>query len=297
MVKNYLDKNGLSHFWQKIKKYISNYDTATPTANGFMSSADKSKLDKLSTEAEPTNYLKKSNDSLTGETSFKFKHKKISDGVTYNFETNGGKITFDGSVMEVVSGKWMSTLTQVLELGNGIDGIKFAPNLDDVAVVGAVKLGNLKGNFSYIEPNTNSNSDVFLELPEKEGTLITKEDLLDLAYPIGRGFIDFTDTDYTNYLGGTWERELIGMFPVGYDLSQTEFNTIGKTGGEKRHKLTINEIPSHNHGTTIKAGSSSWGPDYQSGVSHAEQNGNIGGGQDHNNLPPYKVVAYWKRVS
>ena len=25
-------------------------------------------------------------------------------------------------------------------------------------------------------------------------------------FPIGRGFLDFTDTDYSNYLGFTWER-------------------------------------------------------------------------------------------
>lgn len=37
--------------------------------------------------------------------------------------------------------------------------------------------------------------------------------LLDSVYPIGRGFIDFTDTDYSNYLGFTWERELVGLTP------------------------------------------------------------------------------------
>lgn len=31
------------------------------------------------------------------------------------------------------------------------------------------------------------------------------QDIIDLFYPIGRGFIDFTDTDYSNYLGCTWE--------------------------------------------------------------------------------------------
>lgn len=31
------------------------------------------------------------------------------------------------------------------------------------------------------------------------------QDIIDLFYPIGRGFIDFTSTDYSNYLGCTWE--------------------------------------------------------------------------------------------
>lgn len=37
--------------------------------------------------------------------------------------------------------------------------------------------------------------------------------LLDSIFPIGRGFIDFTNTDYSNYLGFTWERELVGLTP------------------------------------------------------------------------------------
>ena len=69
--------------------------------------------------------------------------------------------------------------------------------------------------------------------------------LLNSIYPIGRGFIDFTNTDYSNYLGFTWERELVGLTPVGLDTTQEEFDTIGKIGGEKTHVLTLDEIPSN----------------------------------------------------
>ena len=31
------------------------------------------------------------------------------------------------------------------------------------------------------------------------------QDIIDLFYPVGRGSIDFTDTDYNNYLGCTWK--------------------------------------------------------------------------------------------
>lgn len=73
------------------------------------------------------------------------------------------------------------------------------------------------------------------------------QDIIDLFYPIGRGFIDFTDTDYSNYLGCTWERELVGLTPIGYNPDDSDFNQIGKTLGEKTHTLTINEMPSHSH--------------------------------------------------
>lgn len=66
-------------------------------------------------------------------------------------------------------------------------------------------------------------------------------EILNLMCPIGRGFIDFTNTDYSNYLGFTWERELVGLTPVGLDTTQEEFDTIGKIGGEKTHTLTVND--------------------------------------------------------
>lgn len=71
--------------------------------------------------------------------------------------------------------------------------------------------------------------------------------LADLFYPVGRGFLDFTDTDYSNWLGLKWERELVGMTPVGKNVLDTDFNEIGKQGGEKTHQLTINEMPVHTH--------------------------------------------------
>lgn len=145
---------------------------------------------------------------------------------------------------------------------------------------------------------------------------------LNLLYPIGRGFIDFTDTDYSNWLGFTWERELVGMFPIGYNPDDTDFNTIGKTGGEKTHKLTTNEIPSHNHSIRYRNLARGIGdakfniPNsgtantflsayrYNNGnnfVNPSDSNAfyaaNTGGGQAHNNMPPFQVVAYWKRVA
>ena len=152
--------------------------------------------------------------------------------------------------------------------------------------------------------------------------------LADMFYPIGRGFLDFTDTDYSNWLGLTWERELVGMTPIGKDANDTDFATVGKTGGEKKHTLTTDEMPSHTHtqnahkhnfslgGESLNIGTSSsiangkgiadeantgwWtGSNInKSGIANATAtNQNTGGGQAHNNLPPYQVVSYWKRIA
>ena len=130
--------------------------------------------------------------------------------------------------------------------------------------------------------------------------------LLDSIYPIGRGFIDFTDTDFSNYLGFTWERELVGLTPIGLDTTQEEFNAIGKKGGEKEHTLTTNEMPSHGHdiyvdkNTGVTGQSSMYPLNYiQSPSNYIDKNvcSKSGGGQSHNNLQPYEVVAFWKRVA
>lgn len=132
---------------------------------------------------------------------------------------------------------------------------------------------------------------------------------LNLLYPIGRGFIDFTDTDYSNWLGFTWERELIGVSPVGLNPDDEDFNTIGKKGGEKTHTLTISEMPSHRHTTkealctrtTTDAGNNTVLRDpNRSNAGSITSTGYVsyvGNGTAHNNMHPYQVVAYWKRVA
>ena len=115
--------------------------------------------------------------------------------------------------------------------------------------------------------------------------------------------IDFTDTDYSNYLGFKWERELAGMTPVGINGSDSDFNTIGKTGGEKEHTLKVEEIPKHSHKTGISSTTFYSGAiGYDTAQVKVEQTSGLntastGGDKPHNNMQPYKVVAYWKRVA
>lgn len=85
------------------------------------------------------------------------------------------------------------------------------------------------------------------------------------------------------------------------NTSDSDFNTVKKTGGEKEHTLTSNETPPLSvnlKGERIGASGTReliyWNSakgDYL-GVGTTE-----GGGQAHNNLQPYMVVYIWVRVS
>lgn len=131
-------------------------------------------------------------------------------------------------------------------------------------------------------------------------------DLYNAIFPVGQIVIKGDNEDYSNWLGFTWERTAVGKVLVGIDSTDDDFNTIGKTSGEKTHTLTIDEMPKHRH-TQISANSGSsgltgttysglgWSTGNNEILGNAMQN--TGGSQPHNNLQPYQVVAYWKRVA
>lgn len=124
-------------------------------------------------------------------------------------------------------------------------------------------------------------------------------DLYNAIFPVGQIVIKGDNEDYSNWLGFTWERTAVGKVLVGIDSTDTDFNTIGKTGGEKTHTLTVGEMPKHSHSALV-------GGDGDKYASPFVTNGNnlyyvptneAGNNQAHNNLQPYQVVAYWKRIA
>lgn len=123
-------------------------------------------------------------------------------------------------------------------------------------------------------------------------------------YPIGSIYLSVNNINPSQFFGGTWVAFGTGRTLVGVDTNQTEFNTVEKTGGEKTHKLTINEIPSHNHEQYVTAneGGGAIRRDYSSDGScwvypQGCTTGDRGGDQAHNNLQPYITVYMWKRTA
>ena len=130
------------------------------------------------------------------------------------------------------------------------------------------------------------------------------KDLFDVLYPVGT-YYETSNANWTPSSAGwygTWQEDTAGKTTVAKS-TDIEFNSIGKTGGEKTHTLTINEIPRHSHagwwrkvnasGNTYVAGLS----DAYDGVAGASVASDTGGSQPHNNLQPYIVVRRWHRTA
>ena len=125
-------------------------------------------------------------------------------------------------------------------------------------------------------------------------------------FPIGSIFISVTNTNPSSFLGGTWQSFGAGRTLVGVDTSQTEFNTVQKTGGSKTHTLTIEQIPSHSHSINLpfynyqQNGNGFNGQVYK--TSNVSQQNSLktntsGNGNPHNNLQPYITVYFWRRTA
>ena len=110
------------------------------------------------------------------------------------------------------------------------------------------------------------------------------------TYGSGDGFTTFNLPD------------LQGKIPVGKDENDEDFDTLGNTGGEKEHTLTIDEMPEHNHERKQNGRALYWDADLTNmggltdgnnvEISWERATTNAGVGQAHNILQPYIVQNY-----
>ena len=153
--------------------------------------------------------------------------------------------------------------------------------------------------------------------------------MIDILYPVG--IVVTTATDDALKPGEEdgltqWEeiasgRGLIGA-GTGTDTNDESVSfTAGNTGGEYKHKLTVNELPEHAHAENINGkGNDDWDNKFGSMVSrpnpgtgntsgysvdissnwnttgHPVMTNETGENQAHNNMQPYLVVHFWKRI-
>lgn len=126
-------------------------------------------------------------------------------------------------------------------------------------------------------------------------------------YPVGSVCMFNTNIDPNEMYGGTWVR-IKGKFIFGAD---DDTYPLGSEGGEAKHTLSIEEMPSHNHTITfLESGAGGIAPDgltvqrgyYDNGVNLAQiprnfEISNNGGNMPHNNMPPYVAFYIWAKVA
>lgn len=124
-------------------------------------------------------------------------------------------------------------------------------------------------------------------------------------FPIGAIYMSLSSTNPRAFFGGTWEQ-----IKEKFLLACSDTYKSGSTGGETDHTLSISEMPAHSHGSNGGTlGTCNYG--FGREVSGLQQGGawsdvgvgrgspqtyNAGGGQAHNNMPPYLAVYVWKRI-
>ena len=123
-------------------------------------------------------------------------------------------------------------------------------------------------------------------------------------YKIGDIYITTASGDPSERLGyGTWSRFGEGKTLVGFN--STVSNNIpewvkiaGSEFGDYEHKLTVDEIPSHNHAAPRLRGNVDID---HGGVNNTSDalgvTSDVGGDQPHNNVQPSIVVYFWTRIT
>ena len=124
---------------------------------------------------------------------------------------------------------------------------------------------------------------------------LAPQNIMDSFFPVGYILLLYSHADpNTMYPGTEWVR-IYGAFPWFTD----EKGEIGLTGGERTVTLTEKQIPSHNHGGTYtNAGTArthAWLTSNGSAMGYDTVN--AGGGEAHNNMPPYIQISAWRRTA
>lgn len=125
-------------------------------------------------------------------------------------------------------------------------------------------------------------------------TPLKAQSLLDFIYPVGSIYLSYSHVNPATLFGGTWVR-LENAFLWAVNSS----GVIGLKGGESTHTLTVNELPSHDHGS-VYAQAAEGDKKYAWYTAAGDKIGygvvKTGGGAAHNNMPPYIQVSAWRRT-
>ena len=141
------------------------------------------------------------------------------------------------------------------------------------------------------------------------------------SHPVGTVYITNNSTNPGSIYGGSWSAYAQGRVLVGVGGTSGTNGTnmtfsAGQYGGEFTHRLTVAEMPSHNH--SLNGYTWFWGTTFSSNVyadsanatagatpnnylstsqNYYDWTNSNGGDQYHNNIQPYVAVYIWLRTA
>lgn len=77
-----------------------------------------------------------------------------------------------------------------------------------------------------------------------------KTTICNLIYPVGSIKMTTVNTNPSTYLGGTWSLWGSGRVPIGVNTSDSDFNKVEKTGGNKSNNYSFNHTHAVRYGFT-----------------------------------------------
>lgn len=183
--------------------------------------------------------------------------------------------------------------------------------------------GNVRVNWANWSSSTQTvtlNAMILFSYREQSETSDTA--LRNLMYPVGSVYISTNNVNPSTLFGGTWRaigqgRTLVGVGSIEANSVAThgsvtagEFSPeVNEKGGEMKHTLTVNELPSHAHSIAAYATSNE---SANFGLTHSNIEGfndrvivtggpmstaSTGGNESHNVIQPYLAVYIWERTA
>lgn len=169
-------------------------------------------------------------------------------------------------------------------------------NLGALPTAGGTMTGPLKltknVHYGTTEPSNPTTGQMFLK----------EVNVAQLVYPVGAIYMSTVATNPKTLFGfGTWEQ-----IKDTFLLAAGSTYNAGSTGGEAAVTLATKQIPSHNH--AIFYPNAGAGNDYapigypnvgskSTYWAVGSYTGDVGGGEAHNNMPPYLAIYVWKRTA
>lgn len=137
------------------------------------------------------------------------------------------------------------------------------------------------------------------EAKQAAASVPTLVDVLKAVYPVGAFYISATETSPRTVFGfGTWTQ-----IKDRFILAAGDTYPAASRGGEAAVTLTTDQIPSHFHKLKLSDDVGSYdiaargGGANESLSTSASTITSVGGGQPHNNMPPYLAAYVWQRTA